>query len=228
MFLEDDKMRIPVTPALRRFIIKERENNKVSTLKLATKMDRPQSWLAQIESGRTKTIKKIDLVSIFQALLGVSIEEADKYIEDNQGKFLLAGIEKVTNEEVLDLSFDGKQKGSGEVRVFKAGEPKSDNALLKEEYMRLVRHLNRGLEVFFDKIDDKDDALNIINAFIVNMHCDMGFTLSVTALPLCRMERVEDEIKKRVFHEFAELIKANGTFCSADEDREKRKASKKE
>jgi len=153
-------------------------------------------------------------------LLNISHDEAKKYLSDNSDKFDATDNNDQSSTDALALSFENADNN---VKLIKDKEEQEAEAKQKEKYKKMVKHLGVGFEYFYDKIENKDDAITIINAFIVNMHCDMGFTLSVAALPLCRMQRVDKDVKDKVFHEFAEQIKINGTTCSADEEREKSK-----
>ena len=141
--------------------------------------------------------------SFSTTVLNLDDENADKYLIENIDKFHSKGL----HEKFSSIDKDTN------VSVYKVDDSKK----LKEDYSELIENLNTGLNFFFDKIDDKQDAVNMLRAFVVNLHCDMGFTLSVTALPLCRMERVEHEVKRKVIHTFFDIIKENGMDCSVDD-----------
>ena len=79
-FLETEK--IEITERLRKNIIIMRKNKFLSSYELSSQSGHSKYWLPNIESGKTKKIKKSDLISIYKILCNTDDEnEIIEYIE---------------------------------------------------------------------------------------------------------------------------------------------------
>ena len=214
MYLENPEARIKNIQTIKNFIINERESRGISANKLATLMSRPQPWIAQIENGRTKTIKHSDFVAMFASILSVSPEKADIYLEENQVKYKTDKNTVEFNDEIPDK----------QLNLFQIEEDKSEDIeKLQEEYKHIIDNIYEGFEFFFKKVNNKQDAIKTLNLFRRNLHMDMGFTFSVASLPLCRLKKIDSNLKHEVFKSFYKLIddagiKCNGKNCDCEDD----------
>ena len=208
MFLNTPEKRIKISQTLKNFIISEREKSGVPATVLSINLGFSNSWASQIENGRTQTIKHKDLVAMFAQILNCDNENADKYLTEN--------IKELNSDK--EINFKQSEKSNHKISIFSIDEEPDKEEKLKKEYEGLIEHMNEGLNLLFDKNSDKQGVIDVLERLIVNMYCDMGFTMSVASLPLCRMERVDDKTKYKVFREIAEIIKKNGQDCSANED----------
>lgn len=74
--------KIDITDKLRKNIIELRKNNSLSSYDLSESSGHSKYWLQNIESGKTKKIKKSDLISIYKILLNDDTENTvSEYIE---------------------------------------------------------------------------------------------------------------------------------------------------
>ena len=77
--------KIDITDKLRKNIIELRKNKSLSSYELSESSGHSKYWLQNIESGKTKKIKKSDLISIYKILLNDEVEnesDVSEYIEN--------------------------------------------------------------------------------------------------------------------------------------------------
>ena len=74
--------KIDITDKLKKNIIELRKNKSLSSYELSEAIGHSKYWLQNIESGKTKKIKKTDLISIYNILLDDEEEtDVSEYIE---------------------------------------------------------------------------------------------------------------------------------------------------
>ncbi|WP_312729391.1 hypothetical protein [Enterococcus sp.] len=211
MFIDYPEKRQRITLSLRKEISALRAKKGYSTNFFATSiLNKSQSWLAQIEGGKIKTISNADLVDLFEKLLSVSSDEVEVYLTDNYDRLFTDELSNIEESSFNDSEKDKK------ISYFKAKPVKSEDENRKL-YKKYINNLDEGLMIFFDNVDNKNDALNILQNIVENLHQDMGFTLSIAALPLGAMRDADVEEKKAVFFEIIEVLKKHGKL-QFDED----------
>ncbi len=192
MFLDNGMNRIVITQKLRDFIIKEREKKGFSATKLASEMKRPQSWLAQIENGRTQTIKSKDLVSIFSTMLNVSMEQADEYLFDNIDEFTDSLVN--SNEE-----FISKQKIMNIKQYLNFTDTETENEYKKQKKF-IVNTLNEFYNIF------PEDTVKILRTFCANLNFNFSFMMGIISIPFAVLKDADEIYCKELYEKISELF----------------------
>jgi|GEM_PF-5119980 len=192
MFLQNGLNRIAVTQKLRNFIMNERDKRGLSATKVASLMERPQSWLAQIENGRTQTIKQKDLVLIFSAILSVDIDKADEYLSDNVDAF----SENPSNSSDNVIN---RQK----IRDVKRYSDFSSNATDKEFRDRK----NFVVKVFNDFHNElPENALRTLQTFSRNIKFDFSFTMGLISIPFHVLSDADESVCRELYQKISDLF----------------------
>ncbi len=201
MFIENPTNRIPVTNSIKELIISEREKINLSATQLAKNMERPQSWIAQIENGRTKTIKQEDLVFIFASILNLSNEEADIFLMDKLG--VIESIEENSNA-VID-----KHKLKQVQKFTKFIDRKTET-----EFKQQKKFIISAFNDFYEEMPD--EAVKILRTYCSSIKYNFPFILGIMAIPFAVFSDLKDDVA-REFHE--ELSNLFLKYANKDEHR---------
>jgi transcriptional regulator with XRE-family HTH domain len=192
--LNKESERFTLDDVLRNLIIKVREDKDITASKLAMLINKKQTWIAQIETGRIKTISRDDILSIFTELLDMNSDEIFDYINNE--------IEKEKGTKQF------KKEDNKKVTIFKAEQVNTDKE--KSQFTNICDNILQGFNIFFDNVDSKKDVIDIFERIRSNMHSDLGFVLSVYALHWCSLEQLTYEEKSNIFKEISKIIKTHG------------------
>lgn len=110
------KDKIILTDDLKRFIKRTREDNGLILNDFDKKIKHSVTWLNQVEGKRIKSIRRSDLIEIFQIILNSSEEEAECYIENylNENK---QAEEKNDFEKLLYSMLVDKFPNTNEINI---------------------------------------------------------------------------------------------------------------
>lgn len=203
MFLDNPNNRIVVTDKLKKVIIGEREKLNISATKLAAMMDRPQSWIAQIENGRTKTIKQGDLVLLIATVLDINQEEADEYLMKLFGDI-------VPNTNILDSTEVARNKRE-RFSKFSFVDDKTD-----KEFRNLKKYIISAFNAAYES--EPEETVKQLTAFCSNIKFHLPFMLAVMSVPFSVMENVKnsDEETGELYQKIVELFIS---YANKDEQR---------
>ena len=103
--------KIKLNDAIRNFISFERKSKKMSGSKLTAdyiseQIGRTKSWLSQVENGRLKTVKTVDLTKAFMIIKNTSYEQAYEYLNIKIGEINAELKNNIIDEtgEIIDFA----------------------------------------------------------------------------------------------------------------------------
>lgn len=144
MFLENPDERQRVTQNLRDEIISLRTKKNYSANYLATEvLKKPQSWLAQIETGRTKTISNSDLVKVFSVLLDTN---ADEYLNEHFGRLFF----NYNNFDELMNELDGAKNDLDNIQSMSISEMAKELAI--KEIKENIESIKNRMHEYIDSL----------------------------------------------------------------------------
>jgi transcriptional regulator with XRE-family HTH domain len=147
MYLDEPDKKVNITDGMMTFIANERKKRNLTGRQVSDKIGRQQSWIAQIESGRIRSIKQQDLVTLFSAILNVEMQEADNYLslhfnnsleDESQMNLSFSEILKLVDKCINDLASINKSDISLELKERIKTQLDYQISLYKEELRKLV------------------------------------------------------------------------------------------
>ncbi|KAF5066184.1 hypothetical protein DSECCO2_266360 [anaerobic digester metagenome] len=196
IYFNDASMKITLDKNIRELIQNERKKRNISSTVLAKAMNRPQSWISQIENGKVKTIKQIDLHKLFSLILNVSLSEAEDYILNNLNS---------NNSDDEDLMISKNHQLSF---LFPDSEIK-ECTYYEEETKKILREINSGLKFATNQMENKEVSLKMLQRIQKNMMSNLGYIFSIYALPWYIMLENHPEKAKEIFNTIYKMLKEN-------------------
>ena len=183
--------KIELTKVIKSIIANSRKDTGLSSYDFSEKIGKSKYWISNIENGKAKFIAKEDLCLIIKTAKGVSDQEIEAMLTD-----------------ILTDNVDPLNKPI-EILTPSSEEPKD----YEKEFERLVNDINKGFDVIYDSIDNKEDVIKFFKRIKTNMRSDLGYAISVFTLPWCHLSEADKETKVKVLDDVFQLIKDNGLDC---------------
>lgn len=206
MFLDNPNNRIKITDEIRTFIIEERSKRNLSANQLSKNMERPQSWIAQIENGRTQSIKQKDLVFVFSVILNSTLHKADEYLMDNLIK-LPANSVSVDETKTIDKQ---SLKQLSKYNQFTKNET-------EEEFKKQKRFIIEAINSMYEEVPE--EAVKILRTLCRNMNYKLPFIMGVSSLPFFALKDLDEDVSFEVYTKIADLLME---YANKDKERIKR------
>lgn len=190
--------KIVTTQQVRKLIIDARNHAGLTASDLSKVIKDSSYWLPNIENGRTKTISKMDLIKIIITSYNCSEGEAIEKIS--------AAINNITESSISDNT-----NGIDQILIYKGNDLNLEDISKFQNEFEITRDdIIKGFDIFFNKIDDKQHVLEMMNSIQKNFHSDLGFIISMLALPWCKITVLDVNDKKDFFKKLFNMITENG------------------
>lgn len=183
------KPKITLSDAERAFILEERGRTKYSAEFVSEKIGKSKSWLAQIENGRTKTIRRDDFIKLISFLRNdtdlIKIEA-----------FIQASMIAITNNLPAPTSPDDEK-----IKSFI-----DNNDCNREGLNKPSQEWCGAMICFFKNVyahyKDKNELETVLYNILYNLHSNPSIALSVMGSPINRLTNTSKEIQSKFFKEF--------------------------
>lgn len=182
------KEKLDITLIIKNFISDLRKESGLSAQDFGEQIGKSKYWLANIENDKTKTITKLDLLSIIKYT---------KKVDDATAENILNDLLSENNQQIEFILPDSDK----------------DNKDYNKAFQDVVDDIVKGFSVIFEKVDDKEYTLKLLKRLNKNMHSDLGYSLSIFSLPWCHFSNLEREKKMEIINSIFKMIKENGHDC---------------
>ncbi|KXL53402.1 hypothetical protein CLNEO_13730 [Anaerotignum neopropionicum] len=206
MLLDNPIKRIKITDEIKSLIISERQKKDLSATQLAKKMERPQSWIAQIENGRTKSIKQSDLVLVFSKILDLTMEEADNFISNTFEE----DLNSLYTDDSGQMSFLDKKDIKKDINKY-AKFTTSEN---KEEFQTQKRYILSAFNSMYNQIPE--EAVKILRTLCRNIDFNLPFMTGIMSIPFFILKDLDEDITHELYEEISNLFLK---YANKDEQR---------
>lgn len=192
MMLDDPTSRIRLTKALYRFIKSERKVNNKTSAEVATSAGHGQSWVAQIENGKTSTIRSDDLVNLFKGIWGMDDYKEVAALLVQKLQQLKSLSSATANPKPLHL--DDTEKTYDKFIL-------SDMAtVFKKEKEAFVEQFNALYK------QAPSATIKILDTIIQNMQANPDFQMGIFSIPFHMIAELGEDEYAILYDEISELF----------------------
>lgn len=192
MTLDDPAARIRLSKALCRFIQTERKENNRTAAEVAVSAGHGQSWVAQIENGKTTTIKSDDLINLFKGIWGM----------DDYKEVATLLVNKLQELKALNSN----HASSNQVKISDNEKPYdkfilSDMAIVFEKKMDIIVKIFNSLYA-----QAPNSTIRILDTIIQNMESNADFQMGLFSIPFYMLSELENDEYRLLYDEISELF----------------------
>lgn len=183
------KHKITLTTSISNRVAELRKEKGDKSAKLAKDIGKSSGWVSLLENGKLNTVLSKDLIVLFAYLLSISNDEAEKYIEN-----------LITNDSESTKEHENNDSGENyKVREYNV-------SINESEYNKLLKDIQKGLKIIFDKTNNKEYVFRNIKRFRNNMHFDLSFMVALNGIPFFALKKVPIKEREALLNEIAELF----------------------
>ena len=187
----------------RQFILNERKRTNYSAEYVSEKIGRSKSWLAQLENGRTKTIRRKDFIDLLCFLRN------DNDRNKIEG-FIQASLAAIAIKAPLPES-----PNSEKIKPFIDNNDYSIAGLNQSlhDWNTAITHFMGQL---YKQYPDKKQFMDVLYNILYNLYSNPSLSLSVMSASLNRLSNVDRKTQTKFCNEFFELIDKYGADDNFD------------
>lgn len=201
--------KIEITDKLRSIIQKRRHDLRISTKDLSMKhLGRSASYISALENGRLKSLRKNELLKIFEVLFNLDENSAAKKIES-----ILAANENIDIK--LSSNASNKNFSQDNIKKYQTVENHTDDKTLDG----LMENMKEGFKTI-QKVDP-EFTISTLKRLVTSMHFDLGFMMALFHIPFFALEGLSHDERQQFLNDLSDIFKKYAVISKEHSDQQK-------